>query len=217
MTHPDDTAKLKTPSEKPEPNPESGSKHLDPTRYQVATFSPELRSEFQKLPLHRYSEDELKPPPGYGGTPATEATPPPPSAPGRTQNVVTFLRRRWLLIAIGCFVGLCGAVTMMVRGHTTPQPAVTAIQPAPLAAAEPKAHPDPTTSDSKSQATPPEVTSVNATRPTEPLEQMASPSVTSTPKRAVASPASTKTKPPPPKEASKPPQERVINPPILER
>jgi hypothetical protein len=67
MTPPDDLAKeAKSHSEKPE----SGRKHVDPARYQVSTLPAEVRSEYQKLPLHRLSEEELKPPPGYGGTTA---------------------------------------------------------------------------------------------------------------------------------------------------
>ena len=204
MTRPDDAAKVpKTESEKPE----SGRKHLDPTRYQVATFSPELRSEFQRLPLHRYSEDELKPPPGYGGTPAVE-----PAAvadlaadPGK-QSLPLLGGRRLMVAACVLLVAVLGLVAAWRYSASTPspngeiQPTITVTQPVTQVVSAPKELSIPTAPVSSPRMTS-SAASASTIRPTEPGAKV----------------PTKKTKPPVTSEVSKPPPERVINVPILDR
>lgn len=42
---------------------------MDPRRYQFDTLPEGFRAEFQQVPLHRYSDEEMRPPPGFGVTP----------------------------------------------------------------------------------------------------------------------------------------------------
>ena len=176
MTHPDDAAKAAKLGKGDSNKPESGRKHLDPSRYQVSTLPAQVRSEYQRLPIHRFSEEELKPPPGYGGTPAVAASseplseiPKPPTV-GVFSGLVAKLKRHKLPLIIGCLVGLCVVVLMWMRGGSeTAEPTEGASSIPVRKEATPMAQPErtlPTNADNvQKPAAPSAVASTGSTGP----------------------------------------------------
>jgi hypothetical protein len=206
MTPPDDAVKVtKGQSEKPE----SGRKHLDPSRYQVSTLPAEVRSEYQKLPIHRLSEEELKPPPGYGGTPApapNPATAPSPKTDEQAASLPAVVRRQWPLIAAAILLAIGAAIwlTSRTKGETSPTlpSSVAPATAAPQVASKPelKAVPD-QTQETNSNSVSKVATAKSEARPEKP--------------RAKAPPAQAKSAGP--REPAKPPQEKAVNVLLIDR
>lgn len=200
MTRSDDAAKeptAATAATGQTEKPESGRKQFDPSRYQVSTFPAEVRSEYQKLPLHKFSEEELKPPPGYGNTPA---------APG-VQAVVAKLRQHRIPIAIGIVIALALALVLVTWLSLRP----TLDKPNTATSATASDNPAPTNSAAPSAA--------QAAAP--PSQNSALAPITTTPRRAKPSPPPITVTPvaprPKPTTPSKPPPEKVINVPLIDR
>ncbi|MGC4068853.1 MAG: hypothetical protein QM784_30255 [Polyangiaceae bacterium] len=139
MTRPDDATKAANGQSSRAEGSDAAKKRLDPSHYQVSTLPAQVRSEYQKLPLHRYSEEELKPPPGYGGTPPSRPNTAPSSEtapPAVTPTPAAPTVRRWLPIVAAVLLAGFAAAWFALHGKpSTPEASASCAATTPSLAA----------------------------------------------------------------------------------